>query len=400
MAKKIKKPTMEETTETIEDVVSSAPAPEDLLMGKLAGIPGIRVEKASEVRNSFTVRIPTGVMSLDVACGGGIPAGGITEAWGPANAGKSSICSMLIRQCQRVYGEESRVAVFGIEHEMDKGLARKLGAEVAMSDKDIKADEEVIGRPYTAEERERAKQQIGAISMIGAATAEDALEAVYRIAAMDYYQLLIIDSIAQLLPNDEKEAAISEGGMLGAALPRLISRFLRKMTDAYFQRPNGRPNMTAIVVTNQVTANIGGYTRPGMPPPQKQKGGYSLTHGKLLSLKLRKSGNDEDSQIVHWAIDKGKAGTHSGMSGEFTYSKDFSNFGPDYREITFKEAVRCGTIVRRGGVFDVECMGISGCHGKEALFREMSDIDPEWYFGLYNDIMTRNNIHVSNKWES
>lgn len=413
-----KKPSSKKTSKkevaAVEETVTPSKKKEDppaedkgtnRLLSVLGNLKGIRVEKASEVRNSFDVRLPTGILGLDIACGGGIPRGGLTEFWGAESAGKSSLCGCLIRQNQRIMGEESRIAVFGIEHELDKGLVRKLGAKISMSEEEIEKDERVYGITYSEEERFFMRnQQIGEIDMISAATAEDALEAIYRIISIDHYQLVILDSIAQLLPQDEADAVMADGGMLGAALPRLIARFNRKLVDAYYQRPNKRPNLTSLVVTNQVTAAIGARTRPGMPPPEKQKAGYSLRHAKFLSLKLRSSKSSSmdisEGHEVNWSVDKGKAGTHNGLAGTFDYRKKSGVFGPDYEKESLSEGIRAGVIGKHpGAYYDCPYFGIDRVKGVEALTHALREADPEWFFSIYYEVMKAHGIHTTTRWE-
>lgn len=380
---------------------------DDLLAQIQQEVPGARVEKAQEVQNAFRVRRPTGIADLDVAIGGGLPAGGITELWGPDNSGKNLLSNLVIRQNQRIHGDASVVGVFGIELAFDKTFARKCGVRVGLSDAEIQGLETETGYEFSEEERDELQAQTGQIRLFSAKDAESALEALYMAIASDIFDVIVFDSVAQLIPHDEAEAKMMDAKMLAAKLPQVMARFFRKTSDAYFQRPNDRPNLTTVIMTNQITAKIGGFTRPGLPPPVQMKAGYAMKHAKLLSLKLRagtkiKDGKEVVGHEVHWQVSKGKAGCADGAAGAFNmYTTDesskHSQFGPNFESPAFRAALNSGVITKAGAFYEVPHLEMRH-RGKQVLIDRLTAANPEWMFEFWHEIMRANGIHAYTDW--
>ena len=140
--------------------------------------------------------IPTGSLALDIALGaGGVPRGRITEIYGPEMAGKSTVAMHVIAQAQKIGG---LAAYIDVEHAMDPSFAGAIG---------IKIDDLLISQPDTGEQ------------------ALEICEALVRSNAVD---VIVIDSVAALVPRAEIE------GDMGDSLPglqaRLMSQALRKLT--------------------------------------------------------------------------------------------------------------------------------------------------------------------------
>lgn len=199
---------------------------------KMGEAPGIHVEA-----------IPTGSLALDVALGiGGIPRGRVTEIYGPESSGKTTVCQHIIAEAQKMGG----VAAFiDVEHALDPTYAEQCGVNV---------DDLYISQPDTGEQ------------------ALEIAEALVRSGAVD---IIVIDSVAALVPRAEIE------GEMGDSHPglqaRLMSQALRKLAGT-IKRSN-----TALIFTNQLRQKIGVL----FGNPETTSGGMALKFYSSVRLDLR-----------------------------------------------------------------------------------------------------------------
>lgn len=199
-------------------------------------------------RNRLKIeRLPTGAPHLDDVLEGGIPRGMFTEVSGPPSSGKSTLMNSIIAQAHRA---GLRAALIDTEYTADYDYMEACGVQPPMLDY-IQPD-----------------------------TAEQALNMVEKLVRSGRYGLIVLDSIAAMPPAAEVENNIGDATV--GLLSRLMAQLSRKAVA-----PARRTN-TAVVLTNQVRADIGGYSRPGMPPPLKRPGGYGLEHLFALRLEVRR----------------------------------------------------------------------------------------------------------------
>lgn len=187
--------------------------------------------------------IPTGSVALDVALGiGGIPRGRITEIFGAESAGKSTLAQHVIAEAQKLGGI---AAYIDIEHALDPKYAKNIGVNV---------DELLISQPDTGEQ------------------ALEICEALVRSNAVD---VVVVDSVAALVPKAELE------GDMGDSLPglqaRLMSQALRKLTGAV-----ARSN-TCVIFINQLREKVGVFYGPTETTP----GGRALKFYASVRLDIR-----------------------------------------------------------------------------------------------------------------
>ena len=198
--------------------------------------------------------IATGSLSLDIALGiGGIPRGRITEIYGPESAGKSTLAQHLIAQAQRGGGT---AAYIDVEHALDPEYAAKCGIDI---------NELLISQPDTGEQ------------------ALEICEALIRSNAVD---IVVVDSVAALVPRAEIE------GDMGDSLPglqaRLMSQALRKLTGAV-----ARSN-TALVFINQLREKIGVvFGNPEITP-----GGRALKFYSSVRIDIRRVESLKQGTII------------------------------------------------------------------------------------------------------
>ncbi len=201
------------------------------------------IMKMGEATGMKVDAIPTGSISLDLALGiGGIPRGRVTEIYGPEASGKTTLCQHIIAQAQMMGG----VAAFiDVEHALDPAYAAKCGVNV---------DELLISQPDTGEQ------------------ALEIAEALVRSGAVD---IIVIDSVAALVPRAEIEGEMGDSHM--GLQARLMSQALRKLSGA-IKRSN-----TAVIFTNQLRQKIGVM----FGNPETTTGGMALKFYASVRLDVR-----------------------------------------------------------------------------------------------------------------
>ena len=209
---------------------------------------GERAEKMT------TQVIPTGSIAIDLALGvGGIPKGRIIEIFGPEASGKTSVCLHLIAEAQKRGG----VAAFiDAEHALDPQRAQKIG---------VNLDELLISQPDTGEQ------------------ALEIAETLIRSGGID---VIIIDSVAALVPKAEIEGEMGDSVMGMQA--RLMSQALRKLTGAVSN------TNTIVVFTNQLRQKIGVM----FGNPETTPGGLALKFYSSIRLDIRKIENIKSGDMV------------------------------------------------------------------------------------------------------
>ncbi len=211
--------------------------------------------------------VPTGSIALDLALGvGGIPRGRITEIFGPESSGKTTVCQHVIAEAQRRGG----VAAFiDVEHALDPGYARACGVNV---------DELLVSQPDTGEQ------------------ALEITETLIRSGGVD---VVVVDSVAALVPRAEIEGEM--GDSFVGIQARLMSQALRKLTGAV-----SRSN-TALIFTNQLREKIGVM----FGNPETTPGGRALKFYASVRLDIRrvetiKSGTESIGNRVRVKVVKNK----------------------------------------------------------------------------------------------
>ena len=198
--------------------------------------------------------IPTGALNLDAAIGiGGIPRGRISEIYGPESSGKTTMCLHIIANAQRLGG----IAAFiDVEHALDVAYSRKLGVDV---------DNLLVSQPDTGEQ------------------ALEIAEVLIRSNAVD---VVVIDSVAALVPRAEIEGEMGDTHV--GLQARLMSQALRKLTGAV-----SRSN-TSVIFTNQIREKIGVM----FGSPETTSGGRALKFYASVRLDIRRIGAIKDGQDV------------------------------------------------------------------------------------------------------
>jgi recombination protein RecA len=225
------------------------------------------VMKLGEAERLKVEAIPTGSLSLDLALGiGGVPRGRITEIYGPEASGKTTICQHIIAEAQKMGG----IAAFiDVEHAMDPEYAARCGVNV---------DELYISQPDTGEQ------------------ALEIAEALIRSGAID---VVVIDSVAALVPRAEIEGEMGDSHV--GLQARLMSQALRKLVGAI------NSSNTALIFTNQLRQKIGVM----FGNPETTSGGLALKFYASVRLDVRrietlKQGGDTIGSRTRVSVKKNK----------------------------------------------------------------------------------------------
>lgn len=209
-------------------------------------------ERGAQVRQVEV--IPTGILPLDIALGvGGMPRGRVVEMFGPEASGKTTVALYVIAEAQKLGGS---VAFIDAEHALDPSRAEAIG---------VNLDDLLISQPDTGEQ------------------ALEIVETLVRSGALD---VIVIDSVAALVPRAEIEGEMGDS-MMGVQA-RLMSQALRKLTAAISK------SKTVVIFTNQIRQKIGIM----FGNPETTPGGLALKFYSSVRVDLRKIASIKEGELV------------------------------------------------------------------------------------------------------
>ena len=202
------------------------------------------VMRLGEKTDAEVEAIPTGSMSLDIALGiGGVPRGRIVEIYGPESSGKTTVALHIVAEAQKMGGE---AAFIDAEHALDPVYAEKLG---------VRIDDLIVSQPDTGEQALEITEQL------------------VRSGAID---VIVIDSVAALVPKQEIEGLMGDSHV--GLQARLMSQALRKLTAVV-----SKSNTTAIFI-NQLREKVGVM----FGNPETTAGGRALKYYASVRLDVRR----------------------------------------------------------------------------------------------------------------
>lgn len=210
----------------------------------------MRYGEASRVNVQTT---PTGSISLDIALGGGVPKGRIVEIYGPESSGKTTLAYHVIAESQKNGG---MAAFIDAEHALDPEYAKNIGVDV---------DKLLISQPDTGEQ---------------------ALEIAETLVRSNAIDVLVVDSVAALVPRAEIEGEMGDSHM--GLQARLMSQALRKLTGAISK------SHTTVIFINQIRMKIGVM----FGNPETTAGGQALKFYSSVRMDIRRSEQIKDGDNV------------------------------------------------------------------------------------------------------
>ena len=213
------------------------------------------VMKLGEYKAMNVEAIPTGALGLDIALGiGGVPRGRIIEIFGPESSGKTTLALHIIAEAQKMNGE---AAFIDAEHALDPVYAKHLGVDI---------DNLIVSQPDTGEQ------------------ALEITESLVRSGALD---VIVVDSVAALVPKAEIDGDMGDSHM--GLQARLMSQALRKLAGAI------NKSKTVIIFINQLREKIGVM----FGNPETTTGGRALKFYASVRLDIRKIENiKQDGEII------------------------------------------------------------------------------------------------------
>lgn len=271
----------------------------------------MRLGEAAEMQ---VEAIPTGCLSLDIALGiGGVPRGRVVEIYGPESSGKTTLCQHIIAEAQRLGGT---CAFIDMEHALDPLYAERLGVDI---------DNLYVSQPDTGEQ------------------ALEIADALIRSGTMD---VVVVDSVAALVPRAEIEGEMGDNHP--GLQARLMSQALRKLSGVIKQ------TNTCVIFTNQLRHKIGVM----FGNPETTSGGNALKFYASVRLDIRriqsiKAGGDVIGNRTRVKVKKNKV-------------------APPFKECEFDIMYNQG-ISRSGDVLD--------------LAVELSIVDKRGAYFRYNDLL-------------
>jgi len=286
--------------------------------------------------------ISTGALSLDYALGiGGIPRGRVTEVYGPESSGKTTLCLHVIAEAQKTGG---LAAFIDAEHALDVNYAKKLGVDTANL---------LLSQPDFGEQ---------------------ALEITDTLVRSNAIDIIVIDSVAALVPRSEIEGEMGDATM--AVQARLMSQALRKLTGAISK------SKTAVVFINQLRSKIGVM----FGNPETTTGGNALKFYASLRLDIRriaaiKDGTDVVGNRTKVKIVKSKvAPPFKEVEFDILYNEGISKTG-DLIDL----AANLGILKKSGSWFTYN---EDRFQGREQLKQKLIE-QPELFKSLEKDVKTK-----------
>ncbi len=211
------------------------------------------IMKLGETHHTVVETTPSGALSLDLALGGGLPKGRVIEIYGPESSGKTTLSLHAIAEVQKIGGT---AAFIDAEHALDPAYAKRIGVDV---------DNLLLSQPDNGEQ---------------------ALEIVETLVRSNAVDLIVVDSVAALVPRAEIE------GDMGDALPglqaRLMSQALRKLTGV-ISRSRG-----SVIFINQIRMKIGVM----FGNPETTTGGNALKFYASVRMDIRKIGQIKQGEEI------------------------------------------------------------------------------------------------------
>jgi len=294
--------------------------------------------------------IPTGIVKLDRALGGGLPVGRVVELYGEPSTGKSTIVLQAMVEAQRLHPD--KVCVFiDMEHALDTTWAKKLG---------IQFDKLIHCQPEFGEE---------------------ALYIAEAYLKSGKCSVIAVDSVAALLPEKVMQGDIGDANI--GAQARLVSQVMQRMNSILFKTP------TVVILINQTRDKIQGGAQSMRFESVKTTGGKSIKFYTTTRLELKRikthargTGNEREdyAQDVLVKVDKHKVLAGPGARIVFRIDK---RYGVDTAHEILQWAIKNKKVVKKGAWFEFGDDRVQGDDAAKTVIREQHL--PEWHDEMRED---------------
>lgn len=296
--------------------------------------------------------ISTGSFNLDKALGiGGLPRGRVVEAYGPESSGKTTLCISVIAECHKA-DPTSTCAIVDAEHALDLKYAEALGVDLSR----LK-----IAQPSCGEE---------------------ALEIARLLIESGEVSVVVIDSVAALVPKSELEGEIGDASVGKQA--RMMSQALRILTGV-IEKSN-----TLVIFTNQIRQKIGIM----FGDPRTTTGGDALKFYASIRMEIARVTTNKDDDVaisnkVRVKVIKNK------VASPYTQAEFNIIFGEgiDRKGEILDNAIEMGIIKKSGSWYSHN--GVNVGQGEAAVMQLFTD-NPEFYKDIENQVLNKNKPHEEN----
>lgn len=339
------------------------------------------VSKLSDVDAPFETRIPTGIMSLDLALKGGFPAGSMHQIFGPDGSGKDYLTNLMIAQVQKEYGDDANIAWMSFGYRPDKPFMEMAGIDVDMGNL-LYVD---IGEKIALDH-----------------PAESLLSAMLRIIKSNQFQLVIINELGSGETRHNIVKDLHEDAKI-ATWASLLSSFCQKFYSAMrMPDENGAANKTCCIMISPVRANLNAHSAKFNP--YSMGGGFALKHAKAVDLHIRpggtiRKGTAKVGKEIKWKISKGKHGISEGQEGAYDF---LFNEGVDLVRDLVNSAKITGAVRNKGRYFyvlDFEDRIEGGIAGVVDLIRKSPTTEKELRAAVLREISGKDNDSIGEEAE-
>lgn len=330
------------TTKKISSTTSSL----DKALAELNNAGKIQISRGSDAPAQELERLPTGIMRLDAAIGGGIPRGRITELYGKEAGGKTTLALHTVARAQRA---GLNVAYLDMEQTLDPTYMATLG---------VNWDALILSQPDYAEQVFEVMEKLATTGEVG---------------------LIVVDSVAAMSPRQEAEGDYGDANV--GSIARVMSQGLKKLN------PHLAPTKTAVLFINQLRANIGAYSPQG-PPPDITTGGKALKFYASLRLEVNRTGAIKSGESIIGATTKAKV----------IKNKTFAPYKEATFDIIYGKGVSRGSsildvaidmgVIKKSGAWYADDQGESLGQGKPAVI-DLLDTDDVLYNRILSEVESK-----------